>query len=197
MSSMVGQSGTSAVSGTCPGICTLTVTTHRSVRGLAISFQLMWLNSFIRPHSIQGCFTLKMSMWGCVFENWAYILSRTVASITGKWPTVCVDIAASSPCIRSLQKKCTESGMTCQARNISDVRTFTDVNTVLFFFKKWGLGVGVLLVSPGEMNRCRGFVKSFLLSSPNFFRGLPIYKCWALVIETIHELKGPDFSLRS
>lgn len=140
MSSTEGQSETSAVSGICLGICTLTVTTHPSARGPAISFQLMWLNSFTRPPSTPGCFTWKMYMWDCVFESWASILSRTVASITGKWPTVCVGIAELSPCIRSLQKKCTESGMTCQARNISDVRIFTNVNTFLFFFKKWGLG---------------------------------------------------------
>lgn len=161
MSSMEGQSGTSAVNGICPGICTLTVTTHHSVRGLAISFQLMWLNSYTRPHSTQGCFTLKMCMWDCVFENWAYTLSRTVASITGKWPTVCVGIAELSPCIRSLQKKCTESGMTCQARNISDVRIFTDVNTFVFFFKKWGLGCWYFTSVTSGYELVKGFCKKF------------------------------------
>lgn len=197
MSSMEDQSGTSAVSGTCPGICTLTVTTHLSVRGLAISFQRMWLNSFIRPHSTQGCFTLKMYMWDCVFENWAYILSRTVASITGKWPIVCVGIAELSPCIRSLRKKCTESGMTCQARNISDVKIFTNVNTFLFFFKKWGLGCWYLTSVTGGNELVKGFYKKFFLPTPSFFLRLPIYECQALVIETIHELKGPDFILGS
>lgn len=133
MSSMGGQSGMSAVSGTCPEICTQTVTTHLSARGLATSFQPMWLNSFTKPHSTQGCFTWKMCMWDCVSGSWAYILFRTVASITGKWPTVCVGIAVLLLCIRYRQKKCTESGMTCQARNISDVRIFTHVNMFLFF----------------------------------------------------------------
>lgn len=139
MSSTEDPSGMSAVSGTCQGICTLTATTRHSVQGLAISFRLMWLNSFTRPHSTQGCCTLKMYTWDCVSANWVYILFRTVASITGKWPTVCVGIAELSRCIKSPQKKCTGSGMTCQARNISDVKIFTDVNTFLFFFKKWGL----------------------------------------------------------
>lgn len=143
MSSMEAQSGTSEVNGICPGICTLTVITHHSVRGLAISSQLMWLNSFTRPHFTQGCFIWKMCMWDCVFGNWASILSRTVASIIGKWPTVCVGIAELSPCIRSPQKKCIESGMTCQARNISDARIFTDVNIFLFFFSEIELSMRV------------------------------------------------------
>lgn len=52
---------------------------------------------------------------GLCLESWASILSRTMASITGKWPIVCVGTAPSDhPCIRS-QRKCTGSGMTCQA----------------------------------------------------------------------------------
>lgn len=187
----------SAVSGICPGICTPTVTTRRSVRGLAISFQPMWPNSFIRPHSTQGCFTLKMYMQDCVFESWAYILSRTVASIIGKWPTVCVGIAELSLCIRSLQKKCTESGMTCQARSISDVRIFTSVNTFLFFFKKWGLGCWYFTGVTRRNELVKGFCKKLFLPAPSSFLGLPIYKCQALVLEIIHKLKGPDFILRS
>lgn len=177
MSSMEGQSGTSAVSGTCPGICILTVTTHHSVRGLVISFQLMWPNSFTRLHSTQGCFTLRMYMWDSVSESWAYILFRTVASITGKWPTVCVGIAELSLCIRSLQKKCTESGMTCQARNISDVRIFTNVNTFLFFFKKWGLGCWYFTGVTRRNKLVKGFCKKLFLPAPSSFLVLQIYKC--------------------
>ncbi len=43
---------------------------------------------FIRPPFIQDFYIWRMCMWDCACGNWAFGLSRTVDSITGKWPTV-------------------------------------------------------------------------------------------------------------
>lgn len=111
----------SAANGICQETCTQIVIIRLFVQELGISSPQMWRNSFIKHPSTQDFCILRMSMLDFACENLESTHFKTVALTIGKWLTVCADTVELLQYIRLALKKCTEFGMTCKARSISDV----------------------------------------------------------------------------
>ncbi len=113
--------GTCAASGTCPETFTPRASTHRFAPALGTCSQRTLRSSSTRlPCTPDSCIWRTFT-WGCVWGSWAFTRIRTVASITGKWPTVFAGTVESLPYTRSPLRRCIASGTTWPARSISSV----------------------------------------------------------------------------